>query len=277
MPSEAWELAYASARRAGVEIRPLTELEDATAVNEVIRQTWGDSSLIAPEFLRAFQASGNWPIGAIAQGRVVGFALGFLGPGDGIHVHSHMLAVLPELRTAGIGYALKLAQRAWALDAGINVLRWTFDPLQAKNAHFNLRKLGAVADRFFRHFYGDMADDLNRGDRSDRLEVRWDVREDVEREAAESGGAGETPWVVLSREPAEPAPRPSEVRPPRGDPHAIVEIPTDYGALRRDHPDLALRWREAAGDALEACFAAGMTAVGFLPEAAYVFAVRPVS
>jgi predicted GNAT superfamily acetyltransferase len=277
MPSEAWELAYASARRAGVEIRPLTELEDATAVNEVIRRTWGESSLVAPEFLRAFQASGNSPIGAIAQGRVVGFALGFLGPSDGIHVHSHMLAVVPELQTMGIGYALKLAQRAWALDAAIDVVRWTFDPLQARNAHFNLRKLGAVADRFFRHFYGDMADDLNRGDRSDRLEVRWDISESAEQDPDGATGGGESPWVVLSREPAEPAPRPSEVRPPRGDPHALVEIPVDYGALRRAHPDLALRWRQAVGDALEACFAAGMTAVEFLPEGAYVFAVPEVS
>ena len=277
MPSEAWEFAYASARRAGVEIRPLTELDDASAVNEVIRRTWGDSSLLAPEFLRAFQASGNWPIGAVAQGRVVGFALGFLGPSDGIHVHSHMLAVLPELRTGGIGYALKLAQRAWAIDAGIDVVRWTFDPLQARNAHFNLAKLGAVADRFFRHFYGDMADDLNRGDRSDRLEVRWDVQRNIEQEPGVPAGSAARPWVVLSREPAEPAARPSEVRPPRGDPRALVEIPPDYGALRRDHPELAARWRAAVGDALEACFAAGMAGIGFLPEGAYVFSVRPVS
>src|SRR5919198_3551552 len=229
MPSEAWEFAYASARRAGVEIRPLTELDDATAVNEVIRLTWGDSSLIAPEFLRAFQASGNWPIGAVAQGRVVGFALGFLGPSDGIHVHSHMLAVLPELRTGGIGYALKLAQRAWAIDAGIDVVRWTFDPLQARNAHFNLAKLGAVADRFLRHFYGDMGDELNRGDRSDRLEARWDLQ----REPGGRPVPEYRPWVVLSREDSESRPRPSEVRPPRGDPHALVEVPLDYDTLRR--------------------------------------------
>jgi predicted GNAT superfamily acetyltransferase len=273
MPTEAWEFASASARRAGVEIRTLTELEDAALINDVIRATWGDSSLMLPEFLRAFQTSGNVPLGAFDGGRLVGFVLGFLGPEDGVHVHSHMLAVLPEFQGRGTGYALKLAQRAWALGAGIPVVRWTFDPLQARNAHFNLVKLGAVADRFFRHFYGDMADELNRGDRSDRLDARWDL----EREPGAIGAVSARPWVVLSREPAGPSPRPSEVRPPRGDSHAIVEIPHDYASLRRDHPDLASRWREAVGDALEVCFAAGMEATGFLQDAAYLLAVRAES
>ena len=149
------------------------------------------------------------------------------------------------------------------------MVRWTFDPLQGRNAHFNLVKLGAVGDRFFRHFYGDMADELNRGDRSDRLDARWDL----EREPGSTGTVGDRPWVVLSREPAEPSPRPSEVRPPRGDSQALVEIPPDYGALRKDHPDLASRWREAVGDALEVCFAAGMEATSFL-KGAYLLAVR---
>ena len=222
------------------------------------------------ELIRAFQASGNLPLGAVADARVVGYALGFLGPdATGVHLHSHMLAVLPEFSSRGVGHALKLAQRAWALDHGIAVARWTFDPLQARNAHFNLAKLGAVADRFFRHFYGDMGDQLNQGDRSDRLEARWDLL----------AGPGakpvpeRRPWIVLSREWGDPGPRPSEVRPPRGDPHAVVEVPAEYGALRRSHIELAEAWREAVGDALEACFAAGMEATGFLPNGAYLFTV----
>ena len=270
MPPEAWSLANGAARRAGVDIRPLVDLDDAAAINDVIRATWGPSSVVAPEFLRAFQASGNTPLGAVREGRVIGFVLGFLGPADGVHVHSHMLAVLPEHRATGAGHALKLAQRAWALDAGVGVVRWTFDPLQAANAHFNLMKLGAVADRFFRHFYGEMSDDLNRGERSDRLEVRWDL----ERNPGSRDARPDAPWIVLSRESADDAARPSEVRPPRGAPTATVEIPPDYAALRREHPELAARWREAAGDALEACVAAGMEAVAFLPEGAYLFAVR---
>jgi len=260
-------MALKAAGESGVEIRSLTELADTRAVNHVITATWGESSTLAPELLRAFQASGNPPIGAVAGGRVVGYVLGFLGPDEGgIHLHSHMLAVLPEFRGTGVGYALKLAQRAAALDAGIEVARWTFDPLQARNAHFNLVKLGAVADRFHRHFYGDMGDELNRGDRSDRLEARWDLRREPVLPTSVTDA-----WPVLTREPAEPAPRPSEVRPPRRTAAALVEIPPDFRGLRMHHPDLALQWREAVADALESCLAAGMVADGFRPEGAYVF------
>ena len=267
MQQDAWDVARRAARDAGVEVRPLYELADTEAVNDVIRATWGERSTLPSELLRAFQAGGDPPLGAVAEGRVVGFALGFLGPdAEGVHLHSHMLAVLPDVRRSGVGFALKLAQRAWALDAGIGVARWTFDPLQARNARFNLVKLGAVADRFHRHFYGDMGDELNRGDRSDRMEARWDL----DRDPGTTTYVADVPWPVVSREPAEPGSRPSTVRPPRG-PVAVVEIPEDYPSMRERHPDLALEWREAVADALEACMAAGMVATGFLPRCAYVF------
>ena len=107
---------------------------------------------------------------------MVGFVLGWAGvDGEGLHVHSHMLAALPERRHRGVGYALKLGQRAQALAQDIHVARWTFDPLVARNAWFNFGKLGAVADAFGRAFYGEMTDEINAGDRSDRLVVRWDL------------------------------------------------------------------------------------------------------
>jgi predicted GNAT superfamily acetyltransferase len=265
---DAWKLGHDAARRAGVEIRTLTELHDADAVNHIIRYTWGEHSTLHPELLRAFQAAGDAPIGAVADGRVIGFTLGFLGPEEGtVHLHSHMLAVLPAARRSGVGYALKLAQRAWALDAGISVARWTFDPLQARNARFNLVRLGAVADRFHRHFYGDMQDDLNRGDRSDRLEARWDLT----REPGATTTAGRRPRAVLAREPAGVDPRPGTVEHAGDDPAARVEIPDDYAALRDRDPQLAARWRAAVADAIEGCLSAGMVGTGFLPDCAYVF------
>src|SRR5438105_5048168 len=214
------------------------ELSDGDRVNRVIRSTWGEHSTMPPELLRAFQAGGDAPIGAVAEERVVGFALGFLGPeGNSVHLHSHMLAVLPDARRSGVGYALKLAQRAWALDAGVSLARWTFDPLQARNARFNLVKLGAQADRFHRHFYGEMEDDLNRGDRSDRLEARWDLT----REPGMTTIVSHRPRPVLSREPGmttivshRPRPRPvlsreqkgalappGRIDPPSGQPAAV--------------------------------------------------------
>jgi predicted GNAT superfamily acetyltransferase len=241
-----WDVADDAARRAGVELRILGDLEDCDAVNAVIAETWGPGSELPRELVRAFQAGGDPPIGALAGGRLVGFALGFVGPDpDGFHVHSHMLAVLPERRAAGVGYALKLGQRAAALDAGIHVMRWTFDPMQARNAYFNLVKLGVVADRFHRHFYGEMGDALNAGQRSDRLEARWD----------------------LDRE---PGPRDEEAAAT-----TRVDVPSDYPELRRRDPARAAALREEVAGALEEHLGAGLVAVGFLREGAYLLGPEP--
>src|SRR5437588_5456019 len=201
-----WGLAERAAERAGVKLRSLTTLQDADDVIRVMFETWGDHQLLPRELIRAFQSSGNAPIGAFHDDHLVGYVLGFLGSEDGsFFIHSHMLAVAPERRSAGVGYALKLAQRAAALDGGVDVARWTFDPLLARNAYFNLSKLGAVADRFRRDHYGEMGDLLNRGERSDRLEARWDL--------------ARPPWP-----------------PPRPEPAGTVESPADYPARKdRDH------------------------------------------
>ena len=250
-----------------MEIRVLEDLADTAAVSEVIRATWGQWSVPPPELIRAFQASGNAPIGAVSagDGAVLGFVLGFLGPDrDGIHVHSHMLAVVPERRSGGIGYALKLAQRAAALDAGIRVARWTFDPLVARNAYFNIVKLGAAADRFERHFYGDMGDELNAGDRSDRLEARWDLDREPERQATRAGDTVEVLGVDADG-------RPSPLREVEAGRNAVVRVPADYAALRSADPSGARAWRDASAEAIEACLGAGLEATGFLREGGYVF------
>jgi predicted GNAT superfamily acetyltransferase len=193
------ELADAAASRAGVRVRPLTSLKDVDALLDVMDSTWGQRDLLSREIVRALQIGGNVPLGAFTGDRLVGYALGFLGAGeDGLHLHSHMLAVLPEWMSGGVGYALKLAQRAAALDAGVTVARWTFDPMQARNAHFNLMKLGTVADRLHRELYGVMTDALNRGGRSDRLEARWDL----EREPGPREIGADAVVVEVPRDPA---------------------------------------------------------------------------
>lgn len=234
-----WELADSAAERAGVRIRPLTSLEDVEALLDVMDATWGQRDLLSREIVRALQVGGNAPLGAFGGDRLVGYVLGFLGSGDdGLHLHSHMLAVVPESMSSGIGAALKLAQRAAALDAGVTVARWTFDPLQARNAYFNLVKLGAVADRFHRELYGEMTDTLNRGERSDRLEARWD----------------------LEREPG-PRPVPADA--------TIVDVPADAAVL--DIPADRASMRDVIADRIEKCLAEGLVATGFLKRGAYVF------
>lgn len=265
MQGEAWARVRAAAAAARVEVRPVERLEDADLVTEIMRATWGDHQLVPRELIRAFQESGNVPYGAFDGGAMVGYVLGFLAAGEGgLHTHSHMLAVLPDWRSRGVGYALKLAQRAAALDVGVRVVRWTFDPLLSRNAYFNIAKLGAFADRFHRNLYGEMSDVLNRGDRSDRLVVRWDLDREPKGVAVGEG------VEVLGRAGPEDSPRPRGVTPPGSLP-AVVRIPREYPSLRERDPSLARAWREAVADALQACFEFGLTATGFTGDSAYVF------
>jgi len=259
--SAARTLAEDAARAAGVELRLLTTLEDADRILRVMVATWGEHQLVPREMIRALADSGNIPYGAFRRDELVGYVLGWMGlDGDGAHVHSHMLAVLPGSRSGGVGYALKLAQRAQALEAGYRVVRWTFDPLQVRNAHFNLNKLGVQCDRFHRDFYGAMSDALNRGDRSDRLVVRWDLDQAVGSstsppgphvDALRAGGPPEMPMPERGEEPAVDAG--GSVR---------VGIPADYAGLKERDPALASEWRDAVGEVLDRCFDLGMMVVG---------------
>lgn len=264
MSSEAWERANQAAASAGVTLRALTSLEDADRTLYVMRETWGDHDLLPREMLRALAESGNLPWGAFDGDELVGYVMGWAGvdPEDGIHVHSHMLAALPGRRHSGVGFALKLAQRAMSLDQGISLVRWTFDPLIARNAHFNVSKLGARCDRFSRNYYGDMGDSLNEGDRSDRLVVRWDL----DREPG--------PWPMPPGEgltvlkAAGPADLPRPERGPDLDALADADwirlgIPRDYGSIRSVDRALGEDWRDATGELLSQCFTLGLSVIAF--------------
>lgn len=246
MGTSAWETAGAAAASAGVTLRAADRPGDGTAILEIVRVTWGAEGLMPPEMLVAFAESGNVPYGAFDGVTMVGFVLGWAGvdPHDGVHVHSHMLAALPDRRHRGVGSALKLAQRAQCLDQGVHVMRWTFDPLIARNAWLNLGKLGAVADRFRRDFYGEMTDALNAGDRSDRLVVRWD----------------------LDREPGQRALPPNAER---------LDVPRDYPALRAEDPIAGQRERDRVGLALGELLGDGRIVAGFDPEASAYLLLEP--
>lgn len=268
MTSEAWALAHRAAAAAGVELRPLRSVEDGDAIIRVMVATWGDFQTVPREVIRALAESGNVPYGAFADQELVGYVLGWAGvdPVEGLHLHSHQLAALPDRRHRGIGYALKLAQRAQALDQGISIARWTFDPIVARNAYFNLHKLDAVADRFERNFYGEMTDELNRGERSDRFVVRWELS----REPGARRTDGVHPSVLNEGGGFAGLPSGAEDG-------VFVHVPTDHVELRRRDPDLAARWRDGLAAAIEASLAAGLVAVDFVrrePESAYVMAME---
>jgi predicted GNAT superfamily acetyltransferase len=270
----AWDLALAAAERSAVSLVPLPTLGDLDRVREVVARVWGEQP-VPREMLRALQHAGCVLCGAESDGELVGFVFGFLGSARGLHVHSHMLAALPQWQDRGVGYALKLAQRAMCLEQGIDEVRWTFDPLVARNARFNLAKLGAVAVRFLPGFYGEMIDRLNRDDRTDRFEVRWLLRSNRVRRALD--GDPERPAeggpVVLdvAGPAAAPEPRPTGRAP---EPGARVRIPADHFALRLRDAELGTRWREESARAIRACLGLGLAGTWFDREG-YAFEPPP--
>ncbi len=252
-----------------MELRPLSSLEQFDDAIGIMVATWGGFQLPPREVITALAYSGNVPLGAFDEERLVGFVLGWAGVDEGgLHIHSHMLAALPERRHRGVGYVLKLGQRAQALDQGIHTARWTFDPLVARNGWFNLGKLGAVADRFGRAFYGEMSDEINRGDRTDRLVIRWDLDPDPAPRSVPEG----LPTVLAASGDAED-PVPVEGSPPSSE-GGVIEVPREHAELRQRDADLASRWRDAVAQALEGCFGAGLI-VGAFDRSRSAYALVP--
>jgi predicted GNAT superfamily acetyltransferase len=122
----------------------------------------------------AAQHKGGLVLGAYDGRRMVGVLFGFPGlDGKKVHHYSHITGVRREYQNRGVGFKLKLAQRQHVLRQGLDLVRWTYDPLQAGNAYFNIRKLGGICRTYQRNFYGSLNDSLNRGRITDRFEVEW--------------------------------------------------------------------------------------------------------
>lgn len=158
-----------------MEIREIRGREELRAVEALQQEVWGckDLEVVPALHMIAAREVGAILAGAFDGSELVGFAYGYPGFEGGHRViHSDMLAVREAHRDRGVGQALKLAQRDAALARGADRITWTFDPLQARNAFLNLEKLGVVADRYLRDFYGETSSPLHAGG-TDRLWVTW--------------------------------------------------------------------------------------------------------
>lgn len=251
---------------AGVRIAPAHTLEELAAAIAVIDAIWRpppEAPEITLPLLRALTHAGNPCTLAHVDGVAapVGVCLGFRGAGRTLH--SHIAGVLPAHAGRGIGRALKLDQRAWALAEGLDAIEWTYDPLIRRNALFNLRALGALPTRYLVDFYGAMPDALNAGQGSDRLLVRWDLRTPPPVAAADADTA---PVALAVGAGQEPVPGPAD-----GD-AVRVALPEDVEALRRADPELGRRWRAAVREALGGRLETGWRVTGVTHDGAYAVA-----
>jgi predicted GNAT superfamily acetyltransferase len=157
-------------------IRPLHSLSDFHRCVQIAREVWADAPLDAEPHVTYVIAdhTGGQVLGAFDGDTMVGFTKAYVGLHDSTpYLHSHMAAVLPAHRDQGIGRQLKLAQREDALRRNFRLVEWTFDPLETKNAHFNLNRLGAISRHYIPNFYGITTSPLHRGMPTDRLLVEW--------------------------------------------------------------------------------------------------------
>ena len=159
-----------------IRIASVTHLDDLARCVEIQIAVWGysEGDVVPKRMFVIANSIGGQVIGAWRGRELVGFAMALPGYRDGhAYLHSHMLAVLPDYRNAGLGRRLKLAQRGDALARGIDRIEWTFDPLEIKNAHLNIARLGAIARRYLPDFYGPSSSSLQGGLPTDRLVAEW--------------------------------------------------------------------------------------------------------
>ncbi|MBN1284889.1 MAG: hypothetical protein JXB47_05805 [Anaerolineae bacterium] len=259
-------------------IKSLHTLDAFRACEDLQVQVWQlhDRELVPDHIFLTSVRHGGVVLGAFAPGdageKMVGMLFGFPGLGDetfGVdRLHcSHIMGVIPEQQSKGIGYRLKLAQRAQVLQQGLKLVIWTYDPLEGRNAALNIGKLGAICRRYERNLYGDMRDALNAGLLSDRFEVEWWIDSEAVRCRLEEGkpetgrvldakAANRVTWY-------DGLPVPGDAPAAwKGEP-ALVEIPADFQHIRRVDFALAVTWRLHFRALCEAAFAAGYAVVDF--------------
>ena len=231
-----------------ITIRQIGDVGEMRAVEELQKEVWGipDLDVVPLTQLVAAKEAGGTLIGAFDDEALVGFVYGFPSFEFGRHAHhSHMLAVKPEYRNLDLGRRLKLAQREHVMAQGVGLITWTFDPLQSLNAHFNFNKLGVVADRYLRDFYGDEPASFLHQTGTDRLWVSWLISTERVKNIIDGNAQ---PGQVENAD------------------SISIEIPGDINSLQRQQPRTALRWREETRRAFMEAIQAGYVIVGFTRE-----------
>lgn len=229
-----------------IKIKSLVTIEDQDLGRAVFDHTWAKDAgtEITPNLLQAMVHSGAYLSGAFIGTNCVGAAFAFPATTGGLHLHSHMTAVMENHRDKGIGFLLKIDQWHWAKKNNYDEITWTFDPLVKRNAKLNLLKLGADVSAYYPNFYGEMPDALNAGDESDRLLASWKVEGDAPMARQE----------IVSFESSD----------------ILIEIPEDIVAIRESDIAENLRWRHKVREQFTQALDKGGQVIGFSANSEYV-------
>jgi predicted GNAT superfamily acetyltransferase len=258
-----------------MDLRDLQSQEEFADVVELQRRVWGSSyeDVVPRSIFSVVVKRGGILVGAFDQTRMVAFVFSWPGLKAGRTMQwSHMLAVDEAYRRSGVGYRLKLAQRDRTLAQGLDLIEWTYDPLQAANAHLNFARLGVVVEDYLENVYGTSGSVLHQGAPTDRFVAAWHlasphVERRLAREASllvRDASLGDVcvvnrtrmdgAWLMPSGEP--------ELG--RDEARLFVEIPTRFGEMLLEAPERALEWRMTSRRIFTTYFARGYRCVDFL-------------
>jgi len=260
-------------------LRPLEGLQEFRECVELQELTWGVgfSQRVPLALLRVTQRLGGVTAGAFdAEGTQVAFVYGVTGlEGDGLLHWSDMLAVLPEWRGSGLGFLLKLYQKDFLLELGVRRMRWTFDPLESRNAHLNIHRLGVICREYAVDMYGESNSPLHQGVGTDRFVPLWEMDSDrvSRRTSGEAPGSPPDLPDAFSLDRSGDLVAPAAAHPALADvgwtpdlsagegvpdlSGVFVPIPADFQALKSGDLELAVRWRRATRAVLAPALAAG--------------------
>ncbi len=261
-----------------MKIRPVRSFWEYKAVEEIQKAAWaaGDEIAVPDHMLMVVQHYGGVLLIAVEEpDRPIGFVFGIVARnrrGRVFH-HSHIMGVLPEYQNRDVGRRLKLAQREAVLAQQLDLITWTFDPLQSRNAYLNFAKLGVICRTYLRDYYGEMTDGLNAGLASDRFEVFWHLRQQRVVDRLTAGGNELRPRLGSLLEARIPILNPTDdprrpagnlVSRPAGP--VLIQIPADIQAVKTADVGAAIGWRDQTRALFEEAFAAGLTAVDYIWE-----------
>ena len=256
-------------------IRDLTTIDECRAVAALEKEVWGYTDaedVVPPPVLIVSVKRGGILLGAFdPSGAMKGFVYSIPSVKDGrLAQWSHMLGVTKDARDGGLGLRLKLAQRERSLAMGVELVEWTYDPLQALNAHLNFAKLGVVVEEYQENIYGESSSPLHSGSPTDRFVAEWKLTAPHVARRIAAGGIGvmrdasvaSAPLVNPSRPAAHwLAPGPADLA--LDGPRLLVEIPIGYSEMQIQNPPLALEWRMATRAIFQHYFSRGYRGVDF--------------
>lgn len=258
--------AETSAERARVRTGEAATMSELREVSALLAEVWGRNAEGVPlpsEVLRSLVHAGGAVTVAHDGSELVGAAVLVMEGAQSCY--SMIAAARVGAVDRGIGLALKLRQRAWSLDRGCTTMRWTFDPLVARNARFNLTKLGATAEEYVPAFYGQMDDQINGVDEADRLVAVWRLDTAIPPPDSNPAAAAGPP-MHLGDGILGPDGAPAYIRVGN---EAWCRVPHDVVALRREDPMQASSWRMQTRERLGGAMADGLSAVGCTREGWY--------